>query len=192
MIATLGESVSAMTDYSIERSSSSNAAKIFVDGAQVAEMQGPKDSTFMLTANDGSCWLLSPRVNGEMTPFSMTVKKLVGATLDADAWSPLLTIKNHLFLYAGRFYMFNGIPEGRPLREFLVGKKYICRLDSFSFANLSEIDRESWVSLRRLRGVSVGDFERLGTNGYHVRLSTELQPAGLPLASSSYLLYSTA
>jgi hypothetical protein len=87
--------------------------------------------------------------------------------------------------------MLAGTPEGRPLQDFLLGKRYICRLDGFPFSDLTEIDDETTSRLRRFRGVPVGELEGPGMQGYHVHLSDELEDVSLPLSASCYLLYST-
>jgi hypothetical protein len=173
-------------------------------------------------AHRGVHWMLSPKVRGVMKPFSMTVKRIEHAPGSSDDTGagrgpnsdggagggrggerrereapdedgfPIFTIEDGLFFYRSRFYIFNGRPEGRPLRELLVGgKKYICRLDQFSFSNLAELNREAWSNLGRLRGAPVGELDGLGASGHHVKLLPELQPIGLPLAAASFLLYST-
>jgi hypothetical protein len=200
-------------DYLIERSLNPRGTRISANGVPAAELRGPGDAkvdVFTVTARGedagrpGDRWTLSPRIHGVVKPFSMTVKKIDYTTGDSsddhadgaekeDEGSPLFTIEHGLFFYTGRFYIFNGRPEGRPLRELLLGgKKYICRLDHFSFASIAEVNREAWSNLGRLRGVPVGELEGIGALGHHVRLLPELQPIGLPLAAASFLLYSTA
>jgi hypothetical protein len=194
-------------DYLVERSLNPRGAKISANGVPAAELRGPGDArnVFTLTTSSpGDRWTLSPRIHGAVKPFSMTVKKIDYTTQDSsddhadgadkrDEGPPLFTIEDGLFFYTGRFYIFNGRPEGRPLRELLLGgKKYICRLDHFSFASIAEVNREAWSNLGRMRGVPVGELEGLGALGHHVRLLPELQPIGLPLAAASFLLYSTA
>jgi hypothetical protein len=61
--------------------------------------------------------------------------------------------------------MLASTPEGRPLGEFLLGKRYICKLNNFPFTDLTEIDHETRSKLRRFRGVQVGELEGLGKGG---------------------------
>jgi hypothetical protein len=168
-------------------------ATIYVKGKEVAEMRTRHDSGHVLSAKDGSEWALTASANGEVRPFSMAVKQLKArATHDATPGTAVLTVRYHVFTHDDKFYMFGAAPEGRPLREFLVGKKYICRLDNFPFSALSEIDLETMYQLRRFRGSPVGEYEGLGKEGHHVRISDELEDISLSLAASCYLLYSTA
>jgi hypothetical protein len=168
-------------------------ATIYVEGKEVAEIRTRHDFGHVLTAKDGSEWVLTASANGEVRPFSMAVKQLKArATQDATPGAAVLTVRYHVFMHDDRFYMFGAAPEGRPSREFVVGKKYICRLDNFPFSALTEIDLETMHKLRKFRGSPVGEYEGLGKEGHRVRISDELEGISLSLAASCYLLYSTA
>jgi hypothetical protein len=182
-----------VADYIVKAVDRLRGAIIFIDGKAVARMRTRHDLSHVLVAKNGNEWALTARVNGEVRPFSMTAKQL--KALDAQDVKPgttVLTVRYHVFLHNSKFYMLGAAPEGRPLGEFLVGKKYICRLDNFPFSDLTEIDLETMEKLKRFRGAPVGEYEGLGKEGHRVRLSDELEEIGLPLAASCYLLYSTA
>jgi hypothetical protein len=180
-------------DYIVKAADRSRGATIYVNRKEVAGMRTRNDASHVLTAKDGNEWELTARTNGEIRPFSMTVKQLKAHDAhDAAPGSTVLAIRYHVFMHDDRFYMLGAVPAGRPLREFLVGKKYICRLDNFPFSALTEIDLETMEKLRRFRGSPVGEYEGLGKEGHRVRISDELEDISLPLAASCYLLYSTA
>ncbi|MDA4117104.1 MAG: hypothetical protein OK455_02040 [Thaumarchaeota archaeon] len=185
--------MSLVADYIVKAADRPGGASIYINGKEVAEMRTRHDLSHVLATKDGNEWALTARVNGDIIPFSMTVKRLKARDAhDAALGTIVLTVRYHVFLHKGKFYMFGAAPEGRPLREFLVGKKFICRLDNFPFSDLTEIDLETMERLRRFRGVPVGEYEGLGKEGHRVRISEELEDIGLPLAASCYLLYSTA
>jgi hypothetical protein len=181
-----------LADYTVKAADRKRGATIYINRKAIAEMRTRKDFSHVLTAKDGSEWALTARVNGEVRPFSMTVNRLKAHDAHTASGEAVLTVRYHVFLHNGKFYMFGAAPEGRPLREFLVGKKYICRLDNFPFSSLNEIDLETMEKLKRFRGTPVGEYEGLGKEGYHVRISDELEDVGIPVVASCYLLYSTA
>ncbi len=180
-------------DYVVKEKGEPWRTRIYVGDEKVAETRALKDSTYILTAKNGDAWTLNARVHGEISPFSMTVVQSKARETPGDSpGTTVLTIQNHLFLHKGKFYMLGCAPEGRPPREFLLGKIFICRLDTFPFSDLSEIDHETRSRLKRLRGTPVGELEGLGREGHNVHLPDELEDIGLPLAASCYLLCSTA
>jgi hypothetical protein len=180
-------------EYLVTRTGRPGDAKIFASGEEVAEIQKGEGQTCVMKTKDGETLILSRTVNGEVRPFSleMTALKSGGAHAGEGGISAF-TIRDHLFEHHGKIYMLTNSPEGRPLREFLLGKRYICRLDNFPFSRLAEMDHETRSRLRRFRGVPVGEMDGIGTEGHHVRLSEELEDIGMPLAAACYLLYSTA
>jgi hypothetical protein len=181
-------------DYLVKRTGERSwAAKILSRGEEVGRVLRSADLTYILTDMGDNRWILEPRVYGEIRPFSLTAKREgAGDEKGDESARTVLTIRDHLFRHQGRFYMFANLPEGRPAREFLIGKRYISRLDTFPFAGLLEIDSETHGKLRRFRGVVVGELSGLGTEGHRVRLFAELEDVALPLSASSYILYSTA
>lgn len=182
-----------VVDYVVKKTSSPWRTGIYIDTEEVADIRTREDLTYLLTAKDGNEWIMTARVHGEIMPFSMTVNQSKAHdTSGSTPGTTVLTIRDHLFLHKGRFYMLASTPEGRPLKEFLLGKRYICRLDNFPFSDLTEIDHETRSRLRRFRGTPVGELAGLGKEGHRVHLSDELEDISLPLAASCYLLFSTA
>lgn len=167
---------------------------IYRGNEEAAEIRLRKDLTYGLASKDGDEWALSTRVHGEIRPFSVTVNQL--KVHDASYFASgatILTIRDHLFVHNGKFYVLGGTPEGRPPREFLLGRRYICRLDNLPFSELNKVDHETRDKLMsKFRGAPVGELEGLGREGHHVRLSDELEDIGLPMAACCYLLYSAA
>ena len=161
-------------------------ASILEGGREVARIAPHGGMAYRMEAPGDGSWDLDPRVSGEVRPFSLEV------TAAGDSGSRVLTILNHIFVHAGAFYMFMGVPEHVHPRDHILGQRFIIRLDKFPFSSLEEVDRETWGRLRRLRGVSVAEMRGLGPDGHTVKLSEELRPIGLILAAASYLLYSTA
>jgi len=179
-------------DYLVKETGKPLRMRIYIGLEEIAEIQLRGDMTHVLTTKDGNTWTLDARVHGEIRPFSMTVNQSIAHdTSHPTSEATVLTIRDHLFLHRGKFYLLGCAPEGKPLRDFLVGKRYICRLDNFPFPDLTEIDHETRSRLRRFRGPQVGELEGLGEGGHRVRLSDELEDIGLPLSASCYLLYST-
>jgi hypothetical protein len=183
------------TDYLVKETGRPPHTKIYnISEDEIAEIQVRGNLTHILTTKDGNTWTLDARVNGEIRPFSMTVSQsIANDARDGTPETTVLTIKDNLFLHRGKFYLLGCAPEGSPLKEFLIGRRYICRLDNFPFSDLTEIDHETRSKLRKFRGAEVGDLEGLGgkEGGHRVRLSDELEDIGLPLSASCYLLYST-
>lgn len=175
-------------EFLIQESGSPGQVSVKSEGRQVGEIRPEDAKTYTLNASDGRSWTLSPRVHGEVRPFSMTVARAEGGRT-GDA---ILTIRNHLFLHGRRFYLVGGIPRERAARDFLHGTRFICRLDNFPFSNLVDVDHETWSRLRRFRGEPVGEFEGLGKGGHTVKIAAELSEIGLPLAAACYMLYSSA
>jgi hypothetical protein len=134
-------------------------------------------------------WLLSRKVEGEVRPFSIAAFRTSSDDLkDAEE---VLKIKDHLFVYGGHFYMLGGIPEGGIPKNNLLGSKYICKLPNFPFSHPDQVDADAKNRLKKHRGVPVGEFFGLGSRGFHVKLDDELNRIGLPLAASTYLIYSS-
>lgn len=182
-----GQRITYGTDYLVKRTGSPSEARIFASGEAAGELREVDGQSCVLMSGGKERWKLSRRVHGEVRPFSLEVTELGGRR-----GRVVLTVRNHLFVHHARIYMLTNSPAGRPLREYLLGKRYICRLDGFPTSRLAEVDHESWSRLRTFRGAPVGEMDGLGTVGHHVRLTEELEDIGLPLAAACYLLYSTA
>ena len=179
-----------VADYVVKKTGNPSRTRIYIDEEEVAEIRTREDLTYLLSAKNGDEWTLNARVHGEIRPFSMAVNQSKAqGTRDLTSGRTVLIIRDQLFLHNGKFYTLASAPEGRPLKEFLLGKRYICRLDNFPFSDLTEIDHETMSRLKRFRGAAVGELEGLGKEGHRVHLSDELEDIGLPLAASCYLLY---
>ncbi len=176
-------------DYSVRRTGKPWDAKIFLNGKEDGELRKEKGVEFRLRRNDGTEWVLSPKVGGEVRPFSMVVRE---APRTGEEGPEVLTIRDHLFKHGEKFYLVGGTPEGTPLREMLSGSKYICRLDSLPFRTMEEMDPHTLSRLRKTRGIPVGELSGIGLRGHHVKIGEELDDVGLQLAASCYLIYSTA
>jgi hypothetical protein len=169
-------------------------AVVFAEGGEVAGIRrSSSGSTYDMVTSDGTKrWVLDPHVDGEVRPFSISIRRVAPVVTTGPEPDPIeLVVRNNLFRYQGRYYMMSGIPEGRSLGEFLLGKKYICRMDSLAFDDIGRVDQGTWTSLRRFRGTVVGELEGTGPTGHQVSLSGELRPIGLLIAAASYVLYST-
>lgn len=152
-------------------------------GNKHAELKNLGGGLYKVTGIDQE-WILNRRINGEIRPFSIVVSK-------GNDSKEVLKIDDHIFLHNGSFYIIGGIPEGGIPRHHLVGSKFICRLTNFPFSHPDQVDAETKNRLKRHRGVPVGEFFGLGSNGFHIKLESELDGIGLPLAASTYLIYSS-
>ncbi|MEM0075303.1 MAG: hypothetical protein QXT39_03670 [Conexivisphaerales archaeon] len=169
-----------MVEYTVKRTGGPGEAVIFLNDREVAKLS-KEDDQVTLISRDGERWNISRRVEGELRPFSMQVK---------HGEKSVLTIKDNLFKHKGKFYLFMGIPEGKPMREILLGRRFICRLDNFPFNEHHEIDHETRSRIRRFRGPAVGELDGLGKAGHKVKLEDELKDIGLQISACSYLIYS--
>lgn len=180
-------------DYVIKQEKSPKEAKVFENQREAGLLTNEGRGTFELVSNDNRGWVLTNKVDGEFRPFSMIVRPKTSNQAQSvkaeEAW--ILKIRDHLFRHNRNFYMFGGIPEGKPHKEFVTGKRFICRLINFPFSDIEEVDVETRSRLRILRGLPVGEMYGIGSAGFHVQIESELQDIGLPLAASSYLIYST-
>jgi hypothetical protein len=163
------------------------------DGEEIAEIKkGDDQKSFkLIRKNDRHKWILTKNVHGEFRPFSISV--LDQNEHNGDGINKnVLTIREHLFKYRGKFYMLTNHPEGKHWNEYLSGIRYISRLDNFPYSDLTDLDHHIKHKLRRFRGVPVGEVSGLGIQGHHVKVDKELEDIGLLIAASSYLIYSTA
>ncbi len=180
-------------DYVVKQEKSPREAKVFENGKEAGQLRNEGKGAFELVSNDNRVWILTNKVDGEFRPFSMIVRpKASGTAHSIKQEEPCtLKIRDHLFHHNGNFYMFGSIPEGKPYKEFIIGRRFICRLTNFPFSDIDEIDVETRSRLRILRGLPVGEMYGIGSAGFHVQIENELDDIGLPLAASSYLIYST-
>jgi hypothetical protein len=179
---------------------------IFSGEAEVGKiLRGDNSSYILQDLKNHVELILDPKVGGEISPFSLTVRRLkagggVGSRSLADVGEKheqneamTLVVRDHLFQHKGKFYMFASVPEGKHPKELHEGQRFICRLDNFPFEDISQVDSATFSRLRRLfRGVIVGELGGFGSEGHRVRFAEELSDVALPLAALSYLLYSTA
>jgi hypothetical protein len=168
-------------------------AKIFLDqdhGDEIAEIKkGDDQKSFkLIRKNDGHKWTLTKNVHVSFVLF----RSLLNQNEDNDINKEILTIREYLFKYGGKFYMLTNHPEGKHWNEYLSGIRYISRLDNYPYSDLTDIDHHIKHELLRFRGVPVGEVSGLGINGHHVKVEKELEVIGLLIAASSYLIYSTA
>ena len=169
-------------------------ARVFLGkgGAEIAEIKkGEDQKSFKLLANDGRKWIFTKNVRGKFRPFSISVIEQGKDKDKADI--EVLTIIEHIFKHRDKFYMLTNHPEGRHWNEYLRGLRYISRLDNFPYSDIHELDYHIKHVLRRFRGIQVGEASGLGIHeGHRVKIDDELKDISLPIAVSSYLLYSTA
>ncbi len=134
-------------------------------------------------------FLLTPKVDGEIRPFSIAAYELEQSDSSSKIGNQILKIKHSLFWHNGSFYMMRNLPEGR-VSDHLSGTGFISRLANFPFKNDGEIDPATWQRLHRYRGIEVGEMSGLGSTGGHkVKLQPELKDIGIPLSAASYLIY---
>ena len=171
-------------EYVVRRTGSPRDADIMQSGKLVARLEKESVMGTLLRTEDGSkIFHFDPKVDGVISPFSMTVYDGVGKMI--------LKIKTNCFSHDNQVYMFKSLPEGKSMKHHLSGTKYICRLVNFPYHDVNEIDLETRERLNRHRGVDVGTLSGLGKLKHEVRLGDELADIGLPLSAASYLLYST-
>jgi hypothetical protein len=171
--------------FSVRRTGRPSDAAIWREGAREGTLGREGALLFRLASAANEVWILDPRVHGEIRPFSMAV------TASVPGGRAVLTIRNHVFFHHATPYMITSIPEDMHPAEHLLGMRHINRLENFPFSRLEDIDLETWGRLRRQRGTSVGTIEGLGADEFRVALGGELADLGMPLAATSYLLYST-
>jgi len=171
-------------EYVIRRTGSPKDADILQSGKLIAHLEKENVMETFLRAEDGSrIFHFDPKVDGVISPFSMTVYDKAGKVT--------LKIRTNCFSHGNQIYMFKSLPEGKSMKHHLSGSKYICRLLNFPYHDINEIDPETRERLSRHRGVDVGTLSGLGKLKHEVKIGDELADIGLPLSAASYLLYST-
>lgn len=169
-------------EYVVKRKGSPRTAEIFCEGKLLATLREAEDHASVLSTLDGTKYLFSPKVDGKIHPFSITVYD------GSDA--AILKIMGNLFSFRNNIYIIGGIPEGKNPKD-MRRTKYICRLVNFPFQDIDSIDVHVREKLRRHRGVEVGEISGLGVFGHKVSVNLELKEIALPLSVACYLLYST-
>lgn len=173
--------------YIVKKSSNGNSI-IFRDDEEIGEIIQNINLTHTLTSKNGESWILSPKVHGEIRPFSMSVKKIMIENNKTD-FLDVLIIHSYLFKHKNNFYMFNIVPEGIPLRETLQGPKYICRLKKSPVSDIEKMDHRIKSRLRWLRGVPVAEINGPGPDSHKIEISNELEDIVLPLVASTHLMF---
>jgi len=189
------------SEFVIKKEPKQLEAKVFLGNEEIAEIK-QEDLSFKLTRlKDKMEWLVTNLVHGEHRPFSFSVRKLgtksTSQYTENNDLNEIFVIRDQLFKYAGKFYMLASHPEDKSWNEYANSSiKYICRLDDFSYSELSDVDYHHYTlqdKIKRLRGKAVGEASGLGIEerGHHVRLDNELEDIGLFIAAISYLLYAS-
>jgi hypothetical protein len=178
------ERVTAMSEYTVKRTGPFWKADVFLGSEIIATLRKGEGISFVVETKSGGGFLLDPRVNGTIKPFSITASERSNGNI-------VLKIRNHLFSHNGAMYIMKNVPEGTPTRNHLLGRKFICRLVNFPFTNPDEVDAHTSERLGRHRGIKVGEMSGLGINGHKVILEKELEDIGLPLSTASYLIYAS-
>ena len=140
--------------------------------------------------------------HGQRRPFSYAVLKTVQKTPDdggkeIQTGQEVFVVREQLFKHNGKFYMLASHPEGKSWTDYVNSStRYVSRLDSFPYSNLSDIDHEHYKlrhKIKRFRGTPVGEATGLGQDegGHRLRLDNELADIGLFIAAISYLLYAS-
>jgi hypothetical protein len=174
-----------MQTFQVRRSHRSEFATIWQGEKKLAQIEKGDGLSFLIKGAEGESWAVDPRVRGQILPFSLNIVN----TMDNH---PVLTVIDHVFRHNGVFYMFTGFPEGRNPGELKVGVRYICRMDSLMYEDVFDIDPDTFGRLRRMyRGKAVAELSGLGSVGHTILLAEELWGIAIPLATASYILYST-
>jgi hypothetical protein len=176
--------------------SEADSAKI-LEGNQVRAVLkkagGAKKGVFHLESetDPGEGWMLTSRVDGEVRPFSMVCYPKPRD--EPPKGGEVLKIRDHIFSHNNSFYSIGkAMPVGTARGAHLRGSKFICRLLNFQFEGVEHVDEETKHRMKGYRGVAVGEIYGLGAEGYHVKFyGGELSDVELPLAASTYLLYTT-
>lgn len=173
-------------EFVVKRTGGPFDATIQKDGKTIGNIHFENGFFTVVDETKEKNYKMTPKVDGEVRPFSMIAYETNNDNEE------VLKIKNNLFWHNGNIYMMNNLPEGKLPREHITGSRFITKLVNFPYSSHKEIDPETWERLGRHRGQPVGELSGLGrTSGHRVKLATELEDIGIPLASASYLIYST-
>lgn len=178
-------------------------ANIFSGKDEIAKISREGLIYKLVRQKDGLEWVLTNKVQGELRPFSFTVRKSgqknhgPGGNGEKPG-QEVFAVRDQIFQHNGKFYMIANHPEDKTWNEHVYGSvKYIGRLDDFPYSDLSQVDHDHYTlrdKIKRLRGKSVGEASGVGTDkqGHRVKLDSELDEVGLFIAVISYLLYAAA
>ncbi|HEY7227773.1 MAG TPA: hypothetical protein VH481_06580 [Nitrososphaeraceae archaeon] len=191
------------SEFVIKRRPKESEAIIFLGKDKIAKIKKHEGFTFRLISyKDKQEWVLSNLVHGQRRPFSYSVLKAIQKTSsdgrkEIQAGEEVFVVREQLFKHNGKFYMLASHPEGKSWMDYVNSStRYVSRLDSFPYSNLSDIDHEHYKlrhKIKRFRGKSVGEAAGLGQDegGHRLRLDNELADIGLFIAAISYLLYAS-
>jgi hypothetical protein len=145
-------------------------------------------------------WVLTNFVDGERRPFSYAVLNEAKTSSDKDSGvsgEEEFVVREQLFNYKDKFYMLASHPTKRSWTDYVNNPtRYICRLDKFPYASLSDVDHGHYKlrhKIKRLRGTPVGEASGLAQHedGHRVSVDKEIADIGLFIAAISYLLYAS-
>jgi hypothetical protein len=182
-------------EYVVKRTGGPSDATIEKNGKTIGDIHRENGFFVVVDRTSGKTFKMTARVDEEVRPFSMIVYETKGDNQETDNIineKEVLKIKNNLFWHNGNIYLMNSLPEGELPRDHITGTRFISKLVNFPYNSHQEIDPETWERLGRHRGQQVGELSGLGrTGGHRVKLASELEDIGVPLAAASYLIYST-
>jgi hypothetical protein len=181
-----------LREYLVRRTGAFYEADVLLDGKQIAKLgRGEKFTYRVDRITGGNCYVLDPRVDGRIRPFSMLAYEEETSSSINQEKKIALKIINNLFSHDGKMYIMKHVSEGSYPKKHMLGSKHICRLVNFPFDKPEEVDVATSERLGRHRGIKVGEMSGLGITGHKVTLEDELEDIGLPLAVSSYLIYAS-
>ena len=191
------------SEFVIKKSPKESEAIIYLGKDRIAKIEKNEGFTFkLITYKDKQEWVLSNLVHGQRRPFSYAVLRTIQKIPDdrgkeIQTGQEVFVVREQLFKHNGKFYMLASHPEGKSWEDYVNSStRYVSRLDSFPYSNLSDIDHENYKlrhKIKRFRGTPVGEATGLAQDegGHHLRLDNELDKIGLFIAAISYLLYAS-
>ena len=191
------------SEFVIKKSPKESEAIIYLGKDRIAKIEKNEGFTFkLITYKDKQEWVLSNLVHGQRRPFSYAVLRTIQKIPDdrgkeIQTGQEVFVVREQLFKHNGKFYMLASHPEGKSWEDYVNSStRYVSRLDSFPYSNLSDIDHEHYKlrhKIKRFRGTPVGEATGLAQDegGHHLRLDNELDKIGLFIAAISYLLYAS-
>ena len=193
------------SEFTVKREPKQWNAKIFSDNEEIAEVKKGEGLAFRLIRHkDNREWVLTNKIDGEHRRFSFSAQDIGNKKEEND--DTVFTVRDHIFKHNGKHYMLACHPEGKSWQEYIdANVRYICRLDSFPFPNMTEggVGSEKEAGRqhyhlrhkqKRFRGVPVGEMSGLAIEerGHRVKVDRELEDVGLFLAAISYLMHASA
>jgi hypothetical protein len=197
------------SEFTIKRGPTQWHARIFSEnGEEIAKIMKGEGLEFkLISQKENREWVLTNNVHGQHRRFSFSVREAEKKGVKAgerrgkeeEEDNALLIVQDNIFMHNGKFYMLANHPEGKSWQNYVNNPvRYISRLDSFPYSNVSEMDENKHhqnlrQKLKRFRGVPVGEASGLGATpeGHRVKVNDELREIGLFLAATSYLMYAS-